>query len=99
MCERIPQGCWRTCGPRNRRDKTVAAARHVGHIASVRSPFPKRLSQRRDMKAKAALIDRKVRPHFCDSLLLADPFGRAFDESDENVESATAKPNRDAAFF
>src|SRR5260370_22502848 len=78
MGERIAQERRRACGTRNRRDKTVAAARHIGHIACARSLLPKRLAQRRDMKAKAALIDHKVRPHSCDQLLLADHFGRAF---------------------
>src|SRR5216683_5481485 len=99
MYERIAQERGRACGTRNRRDKTVAATRHVGHIAYARSPLPKRLAQRRDMKAKAALIDHKVRPHFCDQLLLADHFGRAFDESDKNVEGAAAKLNWIAASF
>src|SRR5260370_1332331 len=75
------------------------AARHIGHIACVRSPLPKRLAQHQDMIAKTAVIDHKVRPHFCDQLLLADHFGRTFDENDKNVESATAKLNRLAAFF
>src|SRR6266849_4219500 len=99
MGERIAQERRRACGTRNRRDKTVAAARHIGHIARARSPLPKRLAQRQDMKAKAALIYHKVRPHSCDQLLLADHFGRAFDEGDKNVESAAAKLNRAAAFF
>jgi hypothetical protein len=51
------------------------------------------------MKAKAALIDHKIGPYFCDQLLLANHFGRSFDESDKNVESAAAKPNANAAFF
>src|SRR6266851_5812380 len=99
MGERIAQERRRACGTRNRRDKTVAAARHIGHIARARSPLPKRLAQRQDMKAKAALIYHKVRPHFCDQLLLADHFGRAFDEGDENVEGTAADPNRDAVLF
>jgi hypothetical protein len=39
------------------------------------------------MKAKAAVIDHKVGPDFCDH------------ESDKNVESAAAKPNPNAVFF
>src|SRR3982074_3558293 len=99
MGERIAQERRRACGTQNRGDKTVAAARHIGHIAHARSPLPKRLAQRQDMKAKAALIDHKVRPHFCDQLLLADYFGRALDERDENIESSATKPNRDSLFF
>src|SRR5216684_4888784 len=98
MGERIAQERRKACGTRNRRDKTVTAARHIGHIARARSPLPKRLAQRQDMKAKAALIDHKVRPDSCDQLLLADHFGRAFDESDKNVESSAAKPNPNAVF-
>src|SRR5258706_15098920 len=99
MCEAIAQERRPSCGTRNRRDETVAAARHVRHIACARSPLSKRLAQRRDMKAKAALIDHKVGPDFCDQLLLANHFGRAFDESDKNVESSAAKPNPNAVFF
>src|SRR6266851_9728699 len=99
MCKRIPQGRWLSCSTRNRRDKAVAATRHIGHISSTRSPFTERLAQRRNVIAKVALIDHKVRPHSCEQLLLADHFGRAFDESDKNVESAAAKLNRAAAFF
>src|SRR5712675_1759594 len=100
MGERIPQGLRLACCTRNRRDETVAAARHVRHIAcAARSLLPKRLAQRRDMKAKAALIDHKIRPDFCDQLLLADHFGWALDESDQNVESSAAKPNPNAVFF
>src|SRR5258708_22690739 len=99
MCERIPHGRRPACNTRNRRDKTVAAARHIGHIACVRSPLPKRLPQHQDMIATTAVIDHKVQPHFCDQLLLADHFGRTFDQNDKNVESATAKLNRLAAFF
>src|SRR5260370_24577186 len=99
MGERIAQERRRACGTRKRRDKTVAAARHIGHIACARSLLSKRLAQRRDMKAKAALIDHKVGPHSCDQLLLTDHFGRAFDESDKNVENAAAKLNRAATFF
>src|SRR6266481_5986311 len=39
MGERIAQEHRRACGTRNRRDKTVAATRHVGHIAPTRAPF------------------------------------------------------------
>src|SRR5882672_8197830 len=73
MGERIPQGLRLACCTRNRRDETVAAARHVRHIAcAARSLLPKRLAQRQDMKAKAALIDHKVGPDFCDQFLLAN---------------------------
>src|SRR6266850_2774652 len=100
MGERIPHGLRLACCTRDRRDETVAAARHVRHIAcAARSVLPKRLAQRQDMKAKAALIDHKVGPDFCDQFLLANHFGRAFDESDENVESSAAKPNPNAFFF
>src|SRR5260370_29458101 len=100
MGEGIAQGLGLACCTRNRRDETVAAARHVRHIAcAARSLLPKRLAQRQDMKAKAALIDHKVGPNFCDQFLLANHFGRTFDESDKNVESAAAKPNANAAFF
>src|SRR6267143_598675 len=100
MGERIPQGLRLACCTRNRRDETVAAARHVRHIAcAARSLLPKRLAQRRDMKAKAALIDHKVGPDFCDQFLLANHFGRTFNESDKTVESASAKPNENSAFF
>jgi hypothetical protein len=51
------------------------------------------------MKAKVALIDHEVGPDFCDQFLLANYFGRAFDESDKNVDSTAAKPNANAAFF
>src|SRR4030088_2769933 len=99
MGERIAQERRRACGMRNRRDKTVTAARHIGHIAHARSTFSERLAQRRNVIAKVALIDHKVRPHSCEQLLLADHFGRAFDESDKNVESAAAKLNPDTTSF
>jgi len=51
------------------------------------------------MKAKAAFIDHKVGPDFCDQFLLANHFGWAFDESAKNVASSAAKPNPNAVFF
>src|SRR6266481_2011909 len=99
MCERIAQECRRARGTRNRCDKTVAAARHIGHIAYARSPLPKCLAQRQDMKAKVALIDQKVRPHPCEQLLLGNYLRWALDEGDENVEGTATDPDRDAVFF
>src|SRR3981189_3110628 len=99
MCERIAQECRRARGTRNGCDKTVAAPRHIGHIAHARSPLPKRLAQRQDMKAKVALIDQKVRPTPWQQLLLGNSLRWALDEGDENVESSAAKPNPHALFF
>src|SRR3981189_1568714 len=99
MGERLAQDCRGARGTRKRRDKTVAAPRHIGHIACARSPLPKRLAQRQDMKAKVALIDQKARPHPCEQLLLGNYLRWALDEGDENVESSAAKPNPDALFF
>src|SRR5260221_12785152 len=100
MGERIPQGLRLACCTRNRRDETVAAARHVRHIAcAARSLLPKRLAQRQDMKAKAALVDHKVGQDFCDQFLLAMHFGLAFDERDEKFKSSEAKPNPNAFWF
>src|SRR5260370_18548099 len=99
MGERIAQEHRRVCGTRNRRDKTVAAPRHVGHIASTRPPFAEGLAQCRNVIAKVALIDHKARPHFCEYLLLGNYLGPALDEGDENVEGTATDPNRDAVFF
>src|ERR1700741_2548994 len=100
MGERIPQEFRLACCTRNRRDETVAAARHVCHIAcAARSLLPKRLAQRQDMKAKAALIDHKVGPDFCNQFLLANHLGWASDEGNKNVESSPPKPNPNAVFF
>src|SRR5258706_10137075 len=99
MCERIRQGRRFTCRTRNGRNKTVAAARYIAHISAARLPLPECLAQRRDMIAKAALIDHKVWPHSRDQFLLANYFGRTFDESEKNVESAAAKLNRLATFL
>src|SRR5882757_10522596 len=97
--ERISQERRRACSARNRRDKTVAAARHIGHIAFTRLPFAEGLAQRRNVIAKVTLIDHKVRPYPSEELLLGNHLGRAFEESDENIESSAAKPNRDATFY
>src|SRR5260370_15203874 len=99
MGDRIARERRRACSARNRRDKTVAAARHVGHIVSTRSPFTEGLAQRRNVIAKVALVNHKIRPNPCEELLLGNHLGRALDEGDENVESTAAKPNPDAAFL
>ena len=78
----------------HRCDKGVTPAGVVGDVASARAAVAKRLAQRRDMDPERTFVDDRIGPCAGDEPILVDRLAGAFDERDQNIESAAAEAQR-----
>jgi hypothetical protein len=79
---------------RHRCDKGVTPAGVVGDPAPARAAVAKRLAQRRDMNPERTVVDDRIGPRAGDELIPVYRLAGAFDERDQDIESAAAEPQR-----
>src|ERR1700687_5275135 len=78
----------------DRCNEAVATPRNVDDVAVSFTPIAERAAQCRDVNRKVGGANERVRPDPCDELLFADQLSRAFEQRDEDIESATAEMDR-----
>ncbi len=80
------------------RNKAIALARGGSDVAPAAAPIPQRPPQRADLEFEVALLDKGVPPRAGHQFVFANQLARTLDQSDEEIERATAEANRLVAF-
>ena len=81
------------------RDKAVALAGDIHHVASTVAPVTERFSKTSNMHAQVSLLDRHIRPDARDQLLACEHFAWPFNQCDQDVECAAAERDWLIAFL
>jgi hypothetical protein len=78
----------------DRCDETITPTGNVGYIPGAIRDIAQNLAQTGDVDAEVALLHREIRPGALHQVAVADDVSRTLDESDEDVESASAHRDR-----
>ena len=82
----------------DRCDKRVAATPHGRDVTVSHLAVAKRPPQRRDMHLEITVLDYDAGPYPRDQLSLADELAWTLQQGYQDVESATAEPDRPVLF-
>ena len=74
--------------------KGVTSAGIVGDVPPARAAVAKRFAQRRDMDPECTVVDDRIGPRAGDEPILVDRLAGAFDQRDQNIESAATEAQR-----